>query len=256
MTLCIYISSTNILGKQTKALEAEARGGVKTEAETPDGAGDTKASEAPFPPEPPRLVPKQPTYPPPGYKPVPQQPPAQPSVPQPKTPPSNHDLLQQQHMLAQHVHDTAMREQAQKYSMHCMPQFTGPAALDMQETWLLQQQDIMRQQQTSFLIQQEQQRMDFLMEQQRQYELQQQAVQLQQKQTGAAAGAAAAASFQSLGGPMQEAMSIQEESRHAFLLEQERQLREGGDGKNGAGKARAAKAGAGKAGAAKDAGRG
>ena len=53
MTLCIYISSTNILGKQTKALEAEARGGVKTEAETPDGAGDTKASEAPFPPEPP-----------------------------------------------------------------------------------------------------------------------------------------------------------------------------------------------------------
>ena len=125
VTLCIYISSTNILGKQTKALEAEARGGVKTEAETPDGAGDTKASEAPFPPEPPRLVPKQPTYPPPGYKPVPQQPPAQPSVPQPKTPPSNHDLLQQQHMLAQHVHDTAMREQAQKYSMHCMPQFTG-----------------------------------------------------------------------------------------------------------------------------------
>ena len=226
VTLCIYISSTNILGKQTKALEAEARGGVKTEAETPDGAGDTKASEAPFPPEPRRLVPKQPTYPPPGYKPVPQQPPAQPSVPQPKTPPSNHDLLQQQHMLAQHVHDTAMREQAQKYSMHCMPQFTGPAALDMQETWLLQQQDIMRQQQTSFLIQQEQQRMDFLMEQQRQYELQQQAVQLQQKQTGAAAGTAAAASFQSLGGPMQEAMSIQEESRHAFLLEQERQLRE------------------------------
>ena len=256
MTLCIYISSTNILGKQTKALEAEARGGVKTEAETPDGAGDTKASEAPFPPEPRRLVPKQPTYPPPGYKPVPQQPPAQPSVPQPKTPPSNHDLLQQQHMLAQHA---AMREQAQKYSMHCMPQFTGPAALDMQETWLLQQQDIMRQQQTSFLIQQEQQHMDL---------------------DGAAEAVRVAAAGRAASAEADRSCcrnccsSFFSEPRRAYAGGDEhpgevsprlppgageaaaRAEPQGGDGKNGAGKARAGKAGAGKAGAAKDAGRG
>lgn len=211
---------SNILGKQLKEA-APTSDHVKREVTTPE-VGAT-AVKAPFPPEPPlppaippavpkepTLRPKEPDYPPPGWV----------APTEPKAPgPSPEDLMRQQRLLAEQMYEAARQEGP---VMPRMPIFTGPTAPDMTNVWLQQQQDIMKQQQTSFLIKQEQARMDFLTEQQKQFEMQQQAVLTQMQQQGCMPGPAASTSFLSVGGPMQEAMSLQEERRRDFMVEQER----------------------------------
>ncbi|CAE7827987.1 unnamed protein product [Symbiodinium sp. CCMP2592] len=192
---------------------------VKKEATTPE-------ERAPFPPEPPMppmpkepaLVPKEPSYPPPGWGPKePACPPPGwvPQEPKMSGPPAE-DLLRQQKLLAEQMYEAARQE---------APVPGGPSSTEMQQAWLQQQHDVMKQQQTQFLIKQEQARMDFLNEQQKQFEMQHQAVLVQMQQQGCT-GQAAVPSFGSVGGPMLEAMSIQEDRRRQFMVEQERLLQQ------------------------------